>query len=88
MVKEYDLKTHIKGFHAYMTKWTPKNGEIFKAQPEPENEYDKYAVAVERCGDVVDIFLKEGLHVSPKPFRIIYVQAMKTAVGLKQRAKE
>ena len=36
-----------------MTKWTPRNGEIFKARPEPENEYDKYAVAVERCGDVV-----------------------------------
>ena len=36
-----------------MTKWTPKNGEIFKARPEPENEYDKYAVVVERCGDVV-----------------------------------
>ena len=31
----------------------------------------------------LDIFLKEGLHVSPKPFRIFYVQAMKTAVGLK-----
>ena len=46
LVKEYDLKTHIKGYHAYMTKWTPKNGEILKARPEPENEY-------ERCGDVV-----------------------------------
>ena len=57
LVKEYDLKTHImliiSGYHAYMTKWTPKNGEILKARPEPENEYDKYAVAVERCGDVV-----------------------------------
>ena len=53
LVKEYDLKTHIKGYHAYMIKWTPKNGEILKARPEPENEYDKYAVAVERCGDVV-----------------------------------
>ena len=53
LVKEYDLKTHIKGYHAYMTKWAPKNGEILKALPEPENEYDKYAVAVERCGDVV-----------------------------------
>ena len=30
----------------------------------------------------LDIFLKEGLHVSPKPFRIFYVQAIKTAVGL------
>ena len=36
-----------------MRKWTPKNGEILKARPEPENEYDNYAVAVERCGNVV-----------------------------------
>ena len=36
-----------------MKKWTPKNGEILKARPELENEYDEYSVAVERCGDVV-----------------------------------
>ena len=36
----------------------------------------------------LDIFLKEGLHISPKPFCIFYLQAMKTAVGLKYRAKE
>ena len=65
MVEEYNLKTHIKGYHAYMMKWTPENKEILKVRSEPENEYDKYAVAVERCGDVLDIFLKEGLHVSP-----------------------
>ena len=53
LVKECDLKTHIKGYHTYMTKWIPKNVEILKTQLEPENEYDKYAVAVERCGDVV-----------------------------------
>ena len=53
LVKEHDLKTHVRGYHAYMTKWTPENGEILKVRPEPENEYDKYAVAAERCGDVV-----------------------------------
>ena len=53
LVKEYDMKTHIKGCHAYVTKWTSKNGEIVKPQPESENEYDKYAVAVERYDDVV-----------------------------------
>ena len=53
LVKKYDLKTHIKGYHAYMTKWTPKNREFLKAGPELENKYDKYAFAVERCGDVV-----------------------------------
>ena len=31
LVKEYNLETHIKGYYAYMTKWTPKNGEILKA---------------------------------------------------------
>ena len=36
-----------------MTKLTLKNREILKARPEPENEYNKYAVAVERYGDVV-----------------------------------
>ena len=59
LVKEYDLKTHIKGYHAYMTKWTPKNGEILKVQLEPKNEYDKYAVEVQRCGDVVEHCSKE-----------------------------
>ena len=53
LVKECDLKIHIKGYHAYTTKWTPKNEEILKTRREPENEYDKYPVAVERCGDVV-----------------------------------
>ena len=36
-----------------MTKWTHKNGEILKARPETENEYEKYADAVKICGDVV-----------------------------------
>ena len=42
-----------------MTKWTPKNGEVLKPQPELENEYHKYAVAVERCSDVVG-YLSKG----------------------------
>ena len=29
------------------------DGEILKARPEPENEYGKYTVAVERYGDMV-----------------------------------
>ena len=53
LVKEYDLNTHIKSYYAYITKWTLKNAEILKAPPEPENEYDKYAVAVENCDDVI-----------------------------------
>ena len=83
LVKEYDLKTHIKGYYPYMTKWTPKNGAILKVRTQPEKEYEKYAVAVETWVMWLDIFLKEGLHVLPKPFRIFYLQAMKAAIGLK-----
>ena len=83
MVKECNLKTHIKVCQAYITKWTPKNGKILNARPQPESEYDKYTVAVERCGDVFGHLSKKGLHVSPKPFRIFYVQEIKTAIGLK-----
>ena len=42
-----------------MTKWTPENGDILKARPEPGNEYGKYAVAVKRRGDVVRHLFKE-----------------------------
>ena len=42
-----------------MSKWTRKNREILKAQPEPVNEYGKYAVAVERYGYVAGHLSKE-----------------------------
>ena len=82
-VKEYNLKTHVKGYHAYMTKWTPKNGEILKLE---QNQKTSMTNTQSQLKDVVmwlDIFLKEGRHVSPKPFCIFYVQEIKTAVGLK-----
>ena len=34
-----------------MKKWSPTIGE--KSRLEPENEYDKFVVAVEKCGAVV-----------------------------------
>ena len=76
LAKEYNLKTHIK-VSCLHDEVDSKNGENLKAWAEPENEYNKYAVAVERCDDVIG-------HLSNlSPFRIFYLQAMKTAVGLK-----
>ena len=53
LIKEYDVKSHIKGYHAYMNIWEPTIGEVLKALLEPENEFDKFAVAVEKSGAVV-----------------------------------
>ena len=53
LIKEHNLKFHIKGYHAYMNQWDPTIGEVLKTRLEPENEYAKFAVAVEKCGAVV-----------------------------------
>ena len=52
LLKEYELNSHIKGYHAYMMKWNPTLGEFLKARLEPDNEFDKFAVAIKKC-DVV-----------------------------------
>ena len=83
LVDEYDLKTHIKVYHFYMTKWTPKNGEILKVRPDQRTSITNTQSQLRDVVMWLDIFLKEGLHVSLKAFHIFYVQAMKTAVGLK-----
>ena len=47
------MESHVKGYHFYKNTWEPAIGERFKAQREPENKYDKFAVAVESSGKVV-----------------------------------
>ena len=53
LLKEYELNSHIKGYHAYMMKWNPTLVEFYKSRLEPKNEFDKFAVAVEKCDAVV-----------------------------------
>ena len=42
-----------------MVKWNPILGEFIKARLEPENEFNKFAVAFEKC-DVVVGHLSKG----------------------------
>ena len=54
LLKEYELSSHTKHYHAYMMKWNPTLGEYLKAWlVEPENEFDKFAVAVEKCNVLI-----------------------------------
>ena len=43
----------VRGYHEYKDSWTPDIGDILPTEPEPENEYDKYAVAVMNSDRVV-----------------------------------
>ena len=53
LLKEYKLNSHVKGYHAYMTIWKPKNGEFIETRLEPEKQFDKYVVAVTQNNIVV-----------------------------------
>ena len=46
IIKEFETESVIKGYHDYMNDWTTILGENVSTRPEPENEIDKYAVAV------------------------------------------
>ena len=59
IIREFKTKSILKGFHAYMNDGTPVLGETLAARPEPENEIDKYAMAVTKDARVVG-HLKKG----------------------------
>ena len=46
IIKEFETESLIKGYHAYMNNWTLILGENLLTPPQPENEIDKYVVAV------------------------------------------
>ena len=42
----HEIKSTVMGFQVYRNKWEPVIGEILNTLMEPQNEVDKYAVAV------------------------------------------
>ena len=42
----HEMKSTVMGFHVYQDKWEPVIGETLNTHMEPQNEVDKYAVAV------------------------------------------
>ena len=60
LIKRLDVESHIKGYHVYMNEWTPEIGEILKTCLEPKNVVDRFAVAVEKEGQIVGHLNKEN----------------------------
>ena len=42
----FEIESTVMGFHMYRNNWEPVIGEVLKACMDPQNEVDKYAVAV------------------------------------------
>ena len=59
IIKEFETESVIKGYHAYMNDWTPLLGENLSTRLEPENEIDKYSVAVTKDARLV-VHLNKG----------------------------
>ena len=51
--KEFETESVIKGYHAYMNDWALILRENLPTSSEPENEIDKYAVAVTKDAQVI-----------------------------------
>ena len=46
IIKEFETESINKGYHACINDWTLFLGKNLSTRPEPENEIDKYAVAL------------------------------------------
>ena len=53
IVNEYQHKSTVKGFHVYKEIWNPVWGEVLDTRMELENPADKYAVCIEKNGNIV-----------------------------------
>ena len=58
LIQEYEIVSHIMGYHEYKSIWIPFVGEKLTYRTEPENALGKYAVAVIKNGSVVGHLMK------------------------------
>ena len=42
----FEIKSFVRGYHAYQDLWSPKLGEVLPIEQGPTNPEDKFAVAV------------------------------------------
>lgn len=48
-----EIRSYVRGYHAYQEKWNPMQGDVLQLVREPTNATDKLAVAIIKNGDVV-----------------------------------
>ena len=70
LIQEYEIVSHIMGYHKYKSIWIPFVREKLTRQKEPENTFDKYAVAMIKNGSVVGNLMKVESEKFAKKFFI------------------
>ena len=46
MARSFSIESNVRGHHVFKSVWTPTEGELLTVNPEPGNEFDRYALAV------------------------------------------
>ena len=69
-------------FRALQEVWSPELHEMLSAVPEPRNIVDKYAVSVQRDGEVVGHLMKGKSGVLRRQFSIFCMPIRRTTVLL------
>ena len=57
------VSSYIRGYHAYMHAWEPFIGEVLPLQREPDNPEDRFAVAVQKSGEVVGHIIRTVVRI-------------------------
>ena len=52
-VTSLEVRSFVRGYHAYKDIWNPRIGEVLPLEREPNNTEDRFAVAIKRTGSVV-----------------------------------
>ena len=53
VTRNFEMVSHVKGYHMYKTLWNPLIGEFLLCEREPDNPMDKYAVCVKKENKIV-----------------------------------
>ena len=68
LIQEYEIVSHIVGYHEYQRNWIPFVGEKLTCRVEPENVMDKYPVAIINKDTVVGHLMKGRVVNLPRQF--------------------
>ena len=92
LLKYFEIESTVMGFHVYRNNWEPVIGEVLKTCMEPQNEVDKYAVAVVDNENNVVGYLSKGksgkytkvifYFLKTDPWNICHVKITGKAVNL------
>ena len=60
MANHIEVESFVTGYHIYRTGWVPTIGENLRAEREPDNDEDKYAVCVKNGSERIVGHLQRG----------------------------